>query len=1084
MSQYNLISTVHKPTAVTKCVSGEFIKKGVTSLITVQTSRICITNIEDEGSVVIYDGELYGTVTMIELFVVKKQRSCCLFLAFEKYCCVVVWDPKKETIRTLSQRQLLDRRTQVEAPLCALDRQFNIVAFHLELGSIDVLRISDDGTLGQFEKLKVDEPHFHSICFVDPLVFRDSASSRDSQSSKSHRQISPTIACLFTDGKKVMHVKTYVIDIATRRVPIISRGEFSQQHLEITAQILMRVPEGLLVVGNQLVAFISPKKKSAIDIQYGDNAWESEDESGRNCEVGGINIESTCYCSGSMDEVLISDSNAGRLFRLRLKVGGDQKPNLNLQYLGKTSRSACMTHLGIRSDNMVFIGSSTGNSMLIKIVGGDSKSGPTLEVLDTHTNLGPIANFCLLGSQSGADQMIACSGSNRDGSIRVIRNGIGVTELASLPISGVQGIWSLSGQNESVEVVVLSFVGSTKVLQMTDDRVEEIAIPSFSLSEATLLCSDVWSSDKNSLLWVQVTATGAYLALPMLSASSASQCSVFRSSKETITVAAVSKSRIVLACAEKLTLLEVKGNVLVEKQTRILKSQVSCLCITKDEKYCVVGQWTANTVSILSLDGLTDILTEKATGDLLPRSVLVHNFSGTNNLLCGLGDGSIAIWEISESKGTISLKDKKIVPFGLQPVTLRVIETVTQNSSRGHPVRQSVVFACSDKPAVLFSQSGRLQLSPINLKNVAGVCLFNTTALGEANNLALVTDGNFMIGSIDGIQKLHVRTVPMRRTVCEITYHKASNHFACIVDASPTEPPQVLLLNEHSFEPSSLFSLDSDEVASSIMSTTLLDDPEEYIIVGTGYVDDIKIQSSNGRILIFKVQGSQLVLTAEKEVKGLVLKLLPFHGKLLCGVNGTIQLWRWQEGAGGKMDLTQECYHGCRLAVVSLEVSGDLILAGYLFHSVQVFQYRSIDSSFEELWVDRLREISAATFLNDETFLVADEKTRDLFVLSTDGHGKKLRVAGGIFLNHVVRSFTKGSLTHPLQTLPDPQTLPSEALDYARTTTMKLDVARGIVFGTQAGFIGTVVSLSQAQFTFLQMLQESIAEVWFYLIIY
>eukprot|EP01060_Flectonema_neradi_P027019 TRINITY_DN3665_c1_g1_i1.p1 TRINITY_DN3665_c1_g1~~TRINITY_DN3665_c1_g1_i1.p1 ORF type:complete len:411 (+),score=81.90 TRINITY_DN3665_c1_g1_i1:44-1276(+) len=386
MSQYNLISTVHKPTAVTKCVSGEFIKKGVTSLITVQTSRLCITNIEDEGSVVVYDGELYGTVTMMVLFAVKKQRSSCLFLAFEKYCCVVIWDPKKETIKTLSQRQLLDRRTQVESPLCALDRQFNIVAFHLELGSIDVLRISDDGTLGQFEKLKVDEPHFHSICFVDPLVFKDSA--RESQQSKTQRQISPTIACLFTDGKKVMNVKTYVIDIFTRRVPVISKGEFSQQHLEITAQVLMRVPEGLLVVGNQLVAFISPKKKSAIDIQYGDDAWESDDELDQKSELGSISIQATCY-SSSMDEVLISDANAGRLFRLRLKVTGDKKPNLKLQYLGKTSRCACMTHLNKNNDDMIFIGSSTGNSMLIKILDDDEgpKSRPTLEILDTFTNL-------------------------------------------------------------------------------------------------------------------------------------------------------------------------------------------------------------------------------------------------------------------------------------------------------------------------------------------------------------------------------------------------------------------------------------------------------------------------------------------------------------------------------------------------------------------------------------------------------------------------------------------------------------------------------------------------------------------------
>jgi len=36
-------------------------------------------------------------------------------------------------------------------------------------------------------------------------------------------------------------------------------------------------------------------------------------------------------------------------------------------------------------------------------------------------------------------QVVTCSGSGKDGSLRVVRNGVGIHELASLPLPGVKG---------------------------------------------------------------------------------------------------------------------------------------------------------------------------------------------------------------------------------------------------------------------------------------------------------------------------------------------------------------------------------------------------------------------------------------------------------------------------------------------------------------------------------------------------------------------------------------------------------------------------------------------------------------------
>lgn len=49
-----------------------------------------------------------------------------------------------------------------------------------------------------------------------------------------------------------------------------------------------------------------------------------------------------------------------------------------------------------------------------------------MQVLDSWTNLGPIVDMCVVDlDRQGQGQLVTCSGAYRDGSLRIIRNGIG-----------------------------------------------------------------------------------------------------------------------------------------------------------------------------------------------------------------------------------------------------------------------------------------------------------------------------------------------------------------------------------------------------------------------------------------------------------------------------------------------------------------------------------------------------------------------------------------------------------------------------------------------------------------------------------
>ena len=66
-------------------------------------------------------------------------------------------------------------------------------------------------------------------------------------------------------------------------------------------------------------------------------------------------------------------------------------------------------------------------------------------------------------------QVVTCSGTSKMGSLRLIRNGIGMNEYASVEIPGISNMWSLRQvyQDEKDTYLVQSFVGQTRVLGVT-----------------------------------------------------------------------------------------------------------------------------------------------------------------------------------------------------------------------------------------------------------------------------------------------------------------------------------------------------------------------------------------------------------------------------------------------------------------------------------------------------------------------------------------------------------------------------------------------------------------------------------------
>jgi DNA damage-binding protein 1 len=66
---------------------------------------------------------------------------------------------------------------------------------------------------------------------------------------------------------------------------------------------------------------------------------------------------------------------------------------------------------------------------LIKLNSQADAKGSYVEVLESFVNLGPIVDLCVVDlERQGQGQVVTCSGAFKDGSLRIVRNGIGINE--------------------------------------------------------------------------------------------------------------------------------------------------------------------------------------------------------------------------------------------------------------------------------------------------------------------------------------------------------------------------------------------------------------------------------------------------------------------------------------------------------------------------------------------------------------------------------------------------------------------------------------------------------------------------------
>ncbi|KAK3102365.1 hypothetical protein FSP39_010832 [Pinctada imbricata] len=1043
-------------------ISGNFTSQNDLNLIIAKNTRLEIYVVTPEGLRPVKEVGIYGRIAVMELFRPPGESKDLMFLLTARYNAMILecnQEGENIDIITRAHGNVQDRigRPSETGIIGIVDPLCRVIGLRLYDGLFKVIPLDRDN-----KELKAFNIRLEELTVIDMQFL--------------HGCTTPTLVLVHQD-QHGRHVKTYEISLRDKE---FQKGPWKQDNVETEASMVIAVPEpfcGALIIGQESITY--HKGDSFIPI-----APAAIKQSTLTC-FGRVDANGSRYLLGDM---------MGRLFMLLLEKEEKMDStvvvkDLKVELLGETTIAECITYL---DNGVVYIGSRLGDSQLVKLTVEADENGSYVHEMERFTNLGPVLDMCVVDlERQGQGQLVTCSGAYKEGSLRVIRNGIGIHEHASIDLPGIKGIWSLRVNSEEYDnIIVLSFVGQSRVLMLNGEEVEETELAGFESDQQTFLCANVVH---NQL--IQITP----LSVRLISCETQRLVSEWRHpGGKNISLASCNTCQVITAVGSELYYLELAPGCINQVGTCTMEHEVACVDLTplregqERADMCCLGLWTDISARVLRLPTFESLHVEMLGGEIIPRSILMTTFEGIQYLLVALGDGALFYFNLNVDTGYFC--EKRKVTLGTQPTVLKTFRSLSTTN----------VFACSDRPTVIYSSNHKLVFSNVNLKEVNHMCPLNSE--GYPDSLALANDSTLTIGTIDEIQKLHIRTINLGESPRRIAYQEASQTFGVISmrmdlqdsnSSNPTRPSasthaamttssssgkmvttgtstmgehtfgdevdvhSLLIIDQHTFEVLHAHTLMPNEFATSLISSKLGEDSHTYYIVGTALVHPEEAEPKQGRILVFQFQDGKLNQVAEKDIKGAAYTLLDFNGKLLASINSTVRLFEWT----AEKELRLECSYFNNIVALYMKSKGDFILVGDLMRSITLLLYKPMEGTFEEIARDfNPNWMTAVEILDDENFLGA-ENSFNLFTCqkdsasTTDEDRQNLQEVGMFHLGEFVNVFRHGSLV--MQHAGENST-PTQG---------------SVLYGTVNGAVGLVTQIPQDFYNFLLEVQNRLAKV-------
>ncbi|KAL0481974.1 splicing factor 3B subunit 3 [Acrasis kona] len=448
-------------------------------------------------------------------------------------------------------------------------------------------------------------------------------------------------------------------------------------------------------------------------------------------------------------------SEFGDLYKINLDVGGDgQVERINCVYFDTVPISSS---INITKSGYLFVASEFGDHKLYQFTNIENVVSaltashlPNNEPIDLFkvralTNISLVQSIDSLSPiidlkvhdilNEGTNQIIALCGRGPRSTLRILKHGLPVTELAKNEIGNPISVFSIKQHvNQKHESnIVISFSNYTLVLTL-GDRVEQVNQSEHGMKEnvATLATGLI---GEDCLL--QVHASGLLLLRPD------KQTHEWDSDKKQVTRAAINQHQVVLALAGgEIIYFEYDPHErqLVEMDKVETGQDVVCLAVgtipeSKTRSRFMAAGFIDKTVRVYSLDrdDCMTILTRQALPSE-PESIaiclmpsLFDDSQFINYLMIGLNNGIMIKSSMDHITGELS--DTRTRFLGTKPVKLQKIR-IGSNQNQA-------VLAMSTRSWLIYHYQSRMLTTPLSYSTLHSVASFTSEQCPSDGLLAL-----------------------------------------------------------------------------------------------------------------------------------------------------------------------------------------------------------------------------------------------------------------------------------------------------------------------------------------------------------
>ncbi|KAJ6258970.1 hypothetical protein Dda_5865 [Drechslerella dactyloides] len=925
------LAPIHPASSIRHAIRCKFIHDDRDSLIIAKSNRLEIYDLVPEGLEQVTHFAVYGRITALLSLRPQKSSLDHIFIGTDRFeYFTVSWDPSEGNIRNERKAQdITDRfqRTAHAGHMYLADPEGRLLGLYLYEGIFTAIPIKRQSK-GRGKHIKIPEDEIGNLDEPCPIRLDE---LRVVAMKFLYGTEVPVIAVLFTDSKNVTHLTSYEVVVSKRAV---RDSEFRQWKIKANSldggvKMLIPVPKplgGVLTVGEQVITYFSPEKSTPMKKPL---------------------LEPTAFSSyGMIDpQRYLLSNETGHLYLLLLVMDGDNLVNMRIENLGKACQARAIVYL---DNGYTFLGSHFGDSLLVRISAGN----PKIEIVHTLSNLAPISDFIVLGSEIGGEEVhqysagqtmiLTCSGGFFDGGLRSVRSGVGIQEIGLLgEIAGVQRMWTLRRNSDSYDDVLLfSVAHETRAFAFNPDGdVEEMdAFENFALDTATLAAGNV-GSDR----LVQVTSSK--ILLVEKGTGKLLEWSPPAGGK--IDLVSLSGTRLAVVLSGRSCLLfDLSGQSIQQVESRSFDDEISCVYIpTSPAEFLVLGFWMPTSLVLLKLSSLETITEERfaVPEGSVPRSVVVANMSADTppNLFVGMSDGEVLTYNVS--KGNTALTDQKRIRLGTQTVTFEVLPR--QQADPG----TNCVIATGERPTMIYEEEGRVVYSAITLNQASSVVAFNAEAFPDT--VVVSADESLFIAKVDDARTTHTRTSPLHQFARRVAYSKEHRGYAVATIRNSIDPATgmessacfIHVIDENFYDQIDAFELYGNELVDDLL-VVKLPNPDgsvtEKFVVGTAIGSESE-DNEKGRFLVFDLgEDKVLRLVLEVEMAGPCHCLALVDGYILAGLNKSIDLYRFHYPSKG-VTAALEKVTSMRASTVPVAISvyGTRIYVGDLIKGVSVLEY-------------------------------------------------------------------------------------------------------------------------------------------------